>query len=213
MEMKRGIKKYKLDFDKTISYFIEHIQCGKTLSKKIVEKVNFRKGVFYTFLPSNAEISRLFDFSHGGIIPPIPYGINTYKIDGFSENFHPQQVMIMDRECSEFIYSYLKKGEKNCAILENYMFEPENLHANIRGVKMTPYEKEVYYFLDKENSIEEIYETVRKSSEVWHSLFVLTQMNAVLTINPDYLDKICDNAKFIIAGAYDGEGSIWEKKN
>jgi len=210
--MKREIKKYKLDFDKTISYFIEHIQCGKTLSKRVVEKVNFSKGIFYTFFPSNAEISRLFDFSCGGIIPPIPYGKHSYKIEGFSDKFHPQQIITMDRECSEFISSYVKEGGKNCAIVENYMFEPENVHANIRRVKMTPYEKEVYYFLDKENSIEEIYETIRKSSEVWHSLFVLTQMNSVLTLYSECLDKICDNSKFIIVGAYDGEGYIfWEK--
>jgi hypothetical protein len=103
MEMNREIKKHHLDFEKTIHYFIDHIEADKTLSQKIVEKMNFNQGIFYTFLPSNAEISKLYDFPCGGIIPPIPYGSRTYKIEGVSESFHPKKIITMDRECSEII--------------------------------------------------------------------------------------------------------------
>ena len=122
--MNREIKKYKLDFEKTVSYFVDHIQCEKTLSQRLVEKVNFNQGVFYTFLPSNAEIGQLYEFPYGGIIPPIPYGKCTYKIEGILENFHPQQVITMGQECSEFISTYTKEGEKNCAIVENICKNP-----------------------------------------------------------------------------------------
>lgn len=210
--MNREIKKHHLDFEKTIHYFIDHIEADKTLSQKIVGKTNFNQGIFYTFLPSNAEISRLYDFSCGGIIPPIPYGSRTYKIEGVSENFHPKNIITMDRECSEIISAYTKETEQNCAVIENYMLEPENPHAYIKNVKMVPYGKEVYYFLDKNNSIEEIYKTVRKSSEVWHSLFVLTRINIPLFFDDEIMKEICENTKFIVAGAYDGEGYIfWEK--
>ena len=47
--MNREIKKYKLDFEKTVSYFVDHIQCEKTLSQRLVEKVNFNQGVFSHF--------------------------------------------------------------------------------------------------------------------------------------------------------------------
>ena len=211
--MKREIKKHHLDFEKTISYFIDHIQCGKTLAERIVEKVKFNQGSFYTFLPSNAEISRLYEFPYGGIIPPIPYGNRTYKIEGLTENFHPQQVITMDRECSEFISSYVKSGTKNCAILEDYNLESDSPHANMQNVKMTPYGKEVYYFLNKNNSIEEVYKTMRTSIRVWHSLCVLTQINDVLVLDNEVLDQICNNAKFVITGAYDGEGYVFWEKN
>ncbi|MFZ0564653.1 MAG: hypothetical protein WAM28_00425 [Chlamydiales bacterium] len=173
--MRREIEKHYLDFEKTIAYFIDHIECKKTLSQKIVKKTNFHAGIFYTYLPSNAVISRLYAFSYGGIIPPIPYGTHTYRIEGVSEHFHPQQIRTMDRECSEIISAYTNKDEQNYAVIEHYMLEPGNPHAHIKNVKMEPYEKEVYYFLDKNNSIEEIYRTIRKSREVWHSLFVLTE--------------------------------------
>lgn len=208
------IKKHHLDFEKTIRYFIDHIEADKTLSQKIVEKTNFNQGMFYTFLPSNAEISRLYDFSCGGIIPPIPYGSCTYKIEGVSNNFHPQQIITMDRECSEIISTYTKETEQNCAVIENYMLEPKSPHTYIKNVKMVPYGKEVYYFLDKNNSIEEIYTTVRKSSEVWHSLFVLTRINIPLVFDDEAMNRICENTKFVIAGAYDGESYIfWEKSS
>ena len=159
-------------------------------------------------------MSRLYEFPYGGIIPPIPYGKCTYKIEGILENFHPQQVITMGQECSEFISTYTKEGEKNCAIVENYMQEPNSPYASIENVKMIPYNNEVYYFLDKKNSMEEIYVTIRKSSEVWHTLFVLTQIDKVLALDSEILDSICDNAKFVITGAYDGEGYIfWERKS
>jgi hypothetical protein len=133
--MTREIKKHRLNFEKTFVYFIDHIECGKTLSQRVAEKINFKQGAFYTFLPSNAEISRLYDFTCGGIIPPIPYGTRTYKIEGVSENFHPQKIITMDRECSEIISAYTKEKEQNCAVVENYLLEPESTHTHIINVK------------------------------------------------------------------------------
>lgn len=211
--MNRKIEQHHLDYEKTILYFIDHIESDKTLSQKLIEKINFNQGIFYTFLPSNADISMIYSFPSGGIIPPIPYGTITYKIEGVSENFHPQQVITMDRECSEIISTYTKEKEQNCAVIENYMFDPESPHTPIKNVKMVPYKNEVYYFLDKKNSIEEIYKTIRKSKEVWHSLFILTRINIPIILNEEIMNQICENVKYVIASAYDGEGYIfWERR-
>ena len=210
----RDIKKYSLDFKKTLPYFIDHIQCGKILSKKIIERIDLNQGIFYTFLPICANLNRIFEFTYGGIISPIPYGNQTYQIEGVSNEFHPQQVITMDYDCSQFISVYTKKNYRNFAVIENYMLEPEDPHINIKNVKMTPYANDVYYFLNRNNSIDEIYKTIRKSSEIWHSLFVLTQIENFMSIilDDETLDRICDNAKFVITGAYDGEGHVfWEK--
>lgn len=211
---RRDIKKYSLDFEKTFSYFVDHVQCGKTLSKKIIEQIDFHKGIFFTYLPLNVDLDKIFQFSYGGIIQPTSYTNKVFQLQGHIEGFNPKQVVTMDFECSEFISCYTKEFYCNYAIIENYMLEPEDFHANIKNVKMIPYEKEVYYFLDNKNSTKEIYETIRKSGEVWHSLAVLTEIENTLpaSLNNDVLNQICKNIKFVIAGAYDGEGYVFWKK-
>lgn len=211
--MSRVIKKIELDFKKTSFYFIDHVQCGKTLSKKIIERIDLCQGSFYTLLPSNAELNRLYEFSYGGIIPSISYDNQKYKIEGVSDNFLPQQVITLSHECSDYISFYTRAKEKNCAIIENYMLEPDSPYVNIENVKIISYNKEVYYFLDKKNSAAEIYKTIRKSTQVWHFVSLLTEVkDSISTFTNRTLDQVCDTAKFVIAGAYDGEGYIfWEK--
>ncbi len=212
----RKIKKYNLDYDKTIRYFIEHIKCGKTLSQKVIEKIDFRQGNFFTFLPANAELDRLYAFSYGGIIPAVSCGILACEVEGYPEGFLPQQVITMDQELSEFIANYTKISLKHCAVVENVIMEPGEKFVNIKKVKMAPYQQEVYYILDRENSIDQIYQTIRKSSQVWHFLSILTLLENTKrsSLETDKLDDICENAKFIVVGAYDGEGYVfWEKSS
>ena len=39
----RKIKNHKLDLTKTLPYFLNHIKCGKTLSERVSEKIDFTK--------------------------------------------------------------------------------------------------------------------------------------------------------------------------
>jgi hypothetical protein len=212
----RMVKNYELDLNKTLPYFLDHIGCGKTLSEKITKKVDFAKGSFSTILPCNIESGKLFDFSHGGIIRPFPYEEKKYRIKDQAEEFHPTQIITMDRECTAFITDFLKIDCKHWVVIENYMLDPESPYVEIKNVRMIPFHSEVYYFLNKMNSPEEIYETIRKSGQVWHFLAVLTHLkdpvSSILTDNT--MDQICENAAFVIAGAYDGEGYLfWKASN
>jgi hypothetical protein len=210
----REIKKTFLDYKKTLFYFMNHMGCGKTLAKKMSEKIDFFQGIFFTFLPSNAKLDKLYEFSYGGIIPSVPYGNQVYEMEGYPNGFIPEQVTTMDNNLSEFISNYVKKNAENCAIVENVILELSDIHANIKGVKMIPYEKEVYFYLDEKNSIDQIYKTIRRSSQSWHFFSILTELEnkKMQSMNAYDLDRICDNSKFIIVGAYDGEGYIfWEK--
>ncbi len=145
----REIKKHNLDLDKTISYFIDHIKCGKTLSEKVIKKTDFQQGNFFTLLPVDAELDRLYAFSYGGIIPAVSCGILACEVKGYPDGFHPQQVITMDQELSEFISSYVKTSPNYCAVVENVIMEPSETYANIKNAKMIPHEKEVYYILNK----------------------------------------------------------------
>lgn len=210
MEMNRIIKRIELDFEKTIKYFVDHIECGKTLSKSIISRINFHEGHFFTLLPLNAKMDSVYEFNCGGIIPPID--CVSEGAAGNLLNF--QKIETLDHECSEFVLSYLNNYLGGFVIIENYMAEPDSPHVNIQNVSKMIYVDEVYYLLDKKNSAKEIYEAIRKSSQVWHSLIVLSQLKSILSyLNNENINKICDNTKFVVAGAYDGEGFIfWEER-
>ena len=212
--MPREIRKHELDVVKVLPYFLDHINCGKILSKRIIEKIDFTKGSFFTILPSDAKLDKLFDFSHGGIIPPIPCEGESYHIKGSFEEFHPNKIITMDYECSEFMASFLKKNNENWAVIENYMLNPDSAYVNFQNVKMIPFNCDVYYFLNRSNSIKEIHETIRKSNQVWHFLAVLTRLKNDLfsCLTDTIIHQICENLEFVIVGSYDGEGYIfWEK--
>lgn len=97
--------KCDLEFDKTFSYFIDHIDCGKTLSGKVIKEIDFSKGNFFTFLSPDAKNERMYDFSHGGIMPTASIGHKFRLAEG--EDFYPRQVITTDEPCSEFIKNYI----------------------------------------------------------------------------------------------------------
>jgi len=212
--MKRKIHKYALDPEKTLPYFVDHIGCEKILSERVCEKIDFTKGSFFTTLPEDAFLDRIFNFKCG-IIPSIPYGDKTYIIKGRSEPFHPTQVITMNRECSKFIASFLSKNPQNWAVVHDYNLDPKSPHVNRENVKMSPFGSDVHYFLNGGNTVDEIYRTIRKSDHLWYSLIILTQLkdgvpNVLIDLT---IDQICENAQFVITGAYDGDGHIfWQPK-
>lgn len=207
----RKIKKHKLDLNKTLPYFLDHIKCGKTLSERVCQTIDFTEGSFFTVLPETALLDKLFDFNDGGIIPSVPSGEDNYQIHAYAEPFHPKKIITMDQECSEFIAEFLSKSPQNLAVVENYMLDPQSPYVDVEHVKMTPFGSEVYYFLNKGNSLNEIYQTIRKSSQVWHFLTVLTKLKegAPSVLTDLTIDSICENVRSVIAGAYDGEGYIF----
>lgn len=212
----RNMLKINLEIDKTLPYFNHHIACGNTLSQKVIRKMIFSHGDFFTILPENADLTRLYEFPYGGIIPPIPYGDKVYYIEGQSEPFHPQQVITVCFELSAFIKLYLGKQPKNYSILEAVILRSYDSNLDIKNVTMIPFQEEVYYLLNNTNSTEEIEETIRTSEQVWHFLAVLTELDRKPSnhlTNEDF-DRICDQIKLVVVGAYDGEGYIfWEKNN
>lgn len=211
----RRTKKHRLALNKTLPYFLDHIKCGKTLSERVFEKIDFTRGSFFTILPCTALFDKLFDFNNGGIIPSVLSSEEGYWVKGQSEQFYPKKIITMDQECSEFIASFLSKNYENLAVVENYMLDPQSPYVHLENVKMIPFNSEVYYFLNKNNSVYEICQTIRRSNQVWHFLAVLTRMkDAIPPILTDLIiDQICENIRFVIAGAYDGEGYVfWRQK-
>lgn len=210
----RKIVKHFLEFDKTISYFLDHIEYDTILSKKIINKINFTEGSFFTILPENADLNRLYDFKWGGVIPPVYYGDQVYYLKNDSEGFIPQKVQTMDFEFSKYIINFMQINPESCLIIENVMLDSTNSLAKIDEVQEIAYGAELYYILKKNNSTEQAYNTIRRSHFSWHFFSVLTILkNQTDVFNFEDLNFLCNKAKFVISGAYDGEGYIFWEKN
>ncbi len=212
----RKIQQYKLDVKKTLPYFLDHIRCGKTLSVRVCEKIDFSRGFFFTILPSNVVLTKLFAFDEGGIISPEFCADVSCDVKKRATQMYPKKIITMDQECSEFIAKFLGNSNANLAVVENYMLDPQSPYVEVLNVQVAVFGAEVYYVLNKNNSVSEIYKTIRKSSQVWHFLAVLSRLQGGISANlTDFaMDQICQNVQFVIAGAYDGEGYIfWEAPN
>lgn len=194
--------KHILDFNKTFPYFIDHIDYGRALSSKIIKGTNFDHGIFFTLLPENASSNKIYDFSCGGILSSLDDS-NT-------------RLMTMDESFSHFINNFLVENSQNLAVLEHYLAEPTNKHLEIFGVDLGFLEDEVYYILRPTTSISSIYKAVRMTSQVWHFFAVLTSFEfcqQLKILQYQDLNSICENVKYLVTSAYDGEGYIfWEKQ-
>ena len=65
--MARKTETHKLELEKIIPYFVHHISCDKTLFQKVCDKIDFNQGSFFTVLPSNALLDKLFNFNDGDL--------------------------------------------------------------------------------------------------------------------------------------------------
>jgi len=210
----RKIKNYPLEMEKTLPRFVDHINSGKSFSEKVCEKIDFAQGFFFTTLPEGMSLEKLFGFEYG-IISMAAYDDETYMIEGQSELVQATRAMIMDRKCSEFVASFLSKSPQNWAVVDDYNFDLEYPCAKLKNVKISSYGLDGYYFLNRDNSLEEVRLTILTGDYMWHSLAILTQLKGEIPsiLTDSIIDEICENVKFVITSAYDGEGYIfWQRR-
>ncbi len=166
MELK--INKHKLDPKKTIPFFVDNIRCGNALSEEVIKAIDFEKGEFFTFLPSNAEIDRIYNFKWGGIFPNAFQSLESCsgikdqprieRKTGISDQFHV-----------DFIKNYLIESRKRLMIIDSFNEQPDDPHLGIENVNMFSYKNEIYYALDNKNGREEIDEALCVADLIWHS--------------------------------------------
>lgn len=194
------ITEHDLLFDRTYEYFIDHIKDGNTLSKTVVQNVDFRNGVFFTFLPENANIDRLYEFQYGGIIPQ---NISQPSTQGVT----PRNAF------TQFIAKYLKKTGNPSVIFEDLLAEPQYKYLKDEPIPLAFKEKEVYYVLKPGASEELMYRGTGTAENFWHYLCVFTlHWEYSELLSEENFNTIYKNLQYIVTSAYDGESYIFWKK-
>lgn len=205
--------KHMLDFEKVWPYFVDHLDCGKSLSKAIIEKVDLQNGLFYTFLPDNAHLEKLYKFKEGWIIPQ-----NKEKeiLVGKERNYIMQGVTNTTEEFCQYTFKYLNSFKEDLVIIEDAQMESTDANIEIENVKLSFHENEIYYILESDNTLKSITKTIKTTKHVWHFLavFVKGVQNFPKNLDKRDFEEVCKNAKLIVVSAYDGESFIfWEKSD
>ncbi|MBS0607559.1 MAG: hypothetical protein JSR57_11465 [Verrucomicrobia bacterium] len=210
----RKMVKIKLKEEKTIDYFCKQLNEGNLLSETIFKMMDFDDGNFFTLLPKESSQENIYSFSFGGIIPSTSYGEEKYFVSCMNEEVLPMQVKTVDEELSSFIFEYLHKDAKNCAIFEDVLSNPTDSFLKKTSVNLLLNKNEVYYLLNTSNSIADIFHAIRLSSHSWHFVAILSkQLSAPPKAIDEYFRSLCVNCQYIIVGAYDGEAYVFWERN
>ncbi len=203
------MKKYNLNYNKVINYFLDHIDWGNSLSAYFLKKMNFSSGNFFTILPDNAKFEQIEDLKNGGILPPAGPCL---PIDNGSGTY--QAVPNTKEALVDFVKDFLNQNSFNYCIGEDVLRGPTDKIVKQSAEKFLLYNNEIYYLLDMQNSIDEIEDVIWKSNALYHMFFVLTNGSHNYTgfLRYEDFDLIYSNVNYIIGSAYDGESYIiWEK--
>ncbi len=198
------MKKWKLNYETAWPYFKDHIEWGNSLSRFLIEKIDFKKGHFFTILPEDSQIDYLENLDSGGILPQPPM-MRTPSNKGYW-----QLIPSTDDSMTKFIKKFLEQNNHRYGLAEEVCYGPNDKVVKESPVEYFLYDKEVYYFLQKKLSTEEINETILVANANYHLLIVLCEgeklKNESLQLND--FEQISRDAIYIIGSAYDQESYI-----
>ena len=168
----RKLIKYSLETISVLSYFKDRVDGGNKLSKILLENIDLSKGYFYTLLTKEADLSRLYKFDQGGILPAYP--VEEVYIDNLG-CYKAEKINSIDNEIALLIKEKMQQFEKLSCIFDDVS---STYHKDYRDLLFLDcgmfYKKEVYYFLIKETmSTDIIKECLRASNSFWHFLCIL----------------------------------------
>jgi hypothetical protein len=93
--------KHPLEFERLYSYFKDRLEKANELSSEVLNQVNFHDGYFFTLLPDDANLERIYELEGGLVLPQNPEmpdksGTSTYQI-----------IPTIQEEMSEYLYQIL----------------------------------------------------------------------------------------------------------
>lgn len=212
----KQLNKHELNFDPSWNYVKHNLDKTNALSSELLKLLDFKKGGFFTLLPNNANIQRIYEFEAGVILPQNP--IEEYFISGKRATYSITPTI--NDELSDLILKYIQSKDKLCCVFDDTLRSPTAKHHMDLFHECGLFcGNEVYYLLEKSTiSKELIIRCLRASNSFWHSLCVFTKTDFTDVVDKklslEKIKDICLNTDLIMLGAYDAEGYIfWEKQN
>lgn len=210
----RKLIQYDLEFDQIETYFKKYLYDRHKLSDELRKNIDFAKGHFYTLLTEDADLSRLYKFEVGEIIPQNPIG--EIYIESLGGTFTGRWVNSLDEELSHFIYEKIKNNHFSFLVEDLIQSSTDPEIVDLYHQVGVYFGEEVFYLITEKNLKKEFVDQIFKECGCWDLIGVLFDKNNIEFINKEIKGKdfstICSHASIIIISAYDGEGYlIWER--
>jgi hypothetical protein len=94
----RELIKYALESKKVYPYFKDRLDEVNELSIQVINVVDFEEGCFFTLLPKDANLNRIYNLNEGMILPQNP------KLLGNDGKSLYQYIPTLQEEVSVYIY-------------------------------------------------------------------------------------------------------------
>lgn len=218
MQRIKKLIRHNLDYKKAILYAKDQLKIDHVLSREL-NLLNFEKGQFFTLLPKDADINRIYDFFDGLILPQNETKLQMDKITRKVKGYYTL-IPTLEDEVSFLISEEVKQKNNYVVIFEDVQQELTSPHIEFFHQFGFSCFNQMYYFLTNVNaSPSMIYEAMREVDAIWHQLFIVTEVESEFInqfkpgqeITADVLQKFVSNIRLLVLGAYDGEGYFfWE---
>lgn len=188
------IKKYVLDPSLTYEYFCDYFKDVNELSTKLLKTIDFKNGMFFTFLCDDIDKNQLYQFEYGGVASCVKQ--KTFDLVLKLVKIYPDISAVFDNFNGEF---------------SEDLKEPLFLECGFH------YKNEVYHVVNKETVTQDNLQLCfYVSNAIWHSLCVLSKIAFNFNdreLTDDQIKNICANTQLILVGAYDDESFVFWKRN
>lgn len=159
------LKKFDLNFDKTLEYVNYNLAGGNTLSLALLKSVDFKSGNFFTLLPNDANKERIYEFETGMLLKQNP------EIECFSsgKKCSFSEIPTIQDEISEYIISKASDLNNLSYVFEEVLTSPQSAHLSFFRDNDLLYTHlaEVYYIIKPENlNLENVLKCVEKSNAI-----------------------------------------------
>jgi hypothetical protein len=198
-----------LKFEVAHEYVIQCLNDGKSLSKAVLEQIDFAEGSFFSLLNHLADKTKIYHFDRGSILPPSKLESVIFREDKYSARKK------LDSSVELATYLENKIDSNLCCYFEDVVHEKNDPINHV-------YKNHVLYFGDDINlflnghdfSKEMTLKLIHYSDAQWHYMNIISKEDPGNSneLSEKKIMKIAEHSTQIIFGAYDMEGYvIWER--
>ncbi len=206
-----------------VDYIRDLLAEGKTLGKFLLDRGDLNKGRVTTFLPSEADLSKVNNFSRGGVLPTPPPETHHHFTapDGTKTVMVP--VLGTGKQLAAMIQEFLGGNDERICLFESAVAKPTDgflSTPNAKDLRVLSFQENVYYLLKQQDDREKIEKALRYAKS-FRVLGVLVHLSKDKFLDEDSVRKeltldelkvLAEETEKIVVGAYDGEGYlIWSR--
>jgi len=205
------LKDLKID---VVSRYLKHKLLDEMrFSSLVSEKLDFKKGSFYTIVPEGLAEKALYNFKYGGYV--YPFKKEAYQTLVKTENIAKNILL-------KSIYQFLSLSKTNCLGIEDFNADPNSSYIKKANLKYSIVDDRLFYLLDKSYTYKDIVQYLNISGGyIFYGLFLNFKEFEIEGLKNGYykqmleenINVIFNSIEALFLEVYDGESYVFWLKN